>query len=406
MSLTMVGRSIFRGIVCLLAFTLSCAVWGVPTVSDLKVTSRAPWGIAIDYTVSGANEAEANVGPIVTATADGRTYTARHLSGAANGSNGAHRVYWDMLKDGITGKFANGVVRVLYDNALYWVIDLSGGVDADSYPVSFLNAEPQGGWTDEYKTTKLVLRRIEAGTFIMGGGTTPESHRVTISKPFHMGVFEVTQRQWELVMGTRPSVFTNSSCYAMRPVERVSYDMIRGSSVGTNWPASSAVDATSFLGKLRAKTGLDCFDLPTEAQWEYACRAGTTSLYNNGGDTDDDLKTLGRYYRNGGEGSTSSCTTANGTAAVGSYLPNTWGLYDMHGNVDEWCLDWGSSFSSLSYGADPEGSSSGSYRVLRGGSWSDYAGNCPSSYRGSFSPSGARNSFGFRLVRTLNNKTE
>lgn len=404
-----------KGIGLIASCLLSCAVWGVPTVSDLKVTSRAPWGIAIDYTVSGATEAETNAEPIVTAAVDGRTYTARNLFGAMNCVNGAHRICWDMLKDGIAGKVANGAVRVAYDNAPYCVIDLSSGTDAVFYPASYLASAPAGGWTDEYKTTKLVLRRIEAGTFIMGDDQTKSSCRVTLTKPFYIGVFEVTQRQWELVMGTRPSYFTNLSCYASRPVEEVSYDDIRGSSAGTNWPASSAVDATSFLGKLRAKTGLDDFDLPTEAQWEYACRAGTTSEYNNGGSTTNDLNTLGRYKYNGGRYNR-YCTTENGTAAVGSYLPNIWGLYDMHGNVFECCLDWHDTERRKSsstgemvnvsrwriYGTDPIGHSSGSYRVGRGGGWNFYASDCTSSYRFLNDPSNRYNYFGFRLVRTLN----
>ncbi len=379
---------------------LSLSAWGVPTVSDLTVTPVAPF----DYKVSGATAAEASVPVSVTATDGNRTYVARTLSGTTNCTNGRHRGYWNMAKDGVMVTAMDSVVQVEYA-ALYCVVDLSGGTSATSYPVSYLADVPTGGWTDEYKTTKLVLRRVEAGSFIMGYDQTDESHRVTISQPFYVGVFEVTQRQWELVMGTKPSYFSNASCYATRPVERVSYNDIRGSSDGARWPSSSAVDATSFLGKLRAKTGVDGFDLPTEAQWEYACRAGTTSTYNDGGDTEDDLKTLGRYRDNGGSGFSSSCGTANGTAAVGSYVPNAWGLYDMHGNVWEWCLDW--RHGSLSYGTDPEGSSSGSYRVERGGGWNGSASYCTSSGRYSGCPSDAINAFrGFRLVRTLNNKTE
>ena len=379
------------------------AAWGVPTVSDLKVTPVAPWGMVLDYTVSGATAAEASVPVSVTATAVGTNYVARHLSGATNCENGSHRVYWNMAKDGISATVADSVVTVAHFD-LYCVIDLSGGANATNYPISYLPAEPAGGWPDEYKTTKLVLRRVEAGSFIMGDDQTDESHRVTLTKPFYMGVFEVTQRQWELVMGTKPSYFSNASCYATRPVEYVSYNMIRGSSDGTRWPASSAVDATSFLGRLRAKTGLDGFGLPTEAQWEYACRAGRTSTYNNGSDAEDDLKTLGRYKDNGGSGSSSSCGTANGTAAVGSYVPNAWGLYDMHGNVWEWCLDWYG--YGLSYGVDPSGSSSGSSRVQRGGSWSHYTYHCTSAYRNYYSPSNTNDDRGFRLVRNLNTKTE
>ena len=272
----------------------------------------------------------------------------------------------------------------------YMVIDLSGGVDANSFPVSYLDAIPSGGWTDEYKTTKLVLRRIPAGSFKMC-----DTCNVILTKPYYIGLFEVTQRQYELVTGTRPSFFSNVSYYETRPVEAVSYSMIRGSSRGADWPESSAVDADSFMGKLRTMTKLEGFDLPTEAQWEYACRAGTTTKYNNGGNSDDDLKLLARYQGNSGSGVSASSTTANGTAAVGSYQPNGWGLYDMHGNVWEWCRDW---YGSLSNGeTDPLGPASGLNRVERGGCWSSYAVGCVVSNRGNGDPSSRHYGTGFRL---------
>jgi formylglycine-generating enzyme required for sulfatase activity len=166
--------------------------------------------------------------------------------------------------------------------------------------------------------------------------------------------------------------------------------MIRGNSDSYNWPNIKTVDANSFVGLLRSKTGLS-FDLPTEAQWEYACRAGTMSSYNNGGNTEADLKTLGRYSgnRNDGRGGYSEHTT------VGSYAPNAWGLYDMHGNVYEWSLDWN---GSLSNGTDPLGPVSGSYRVLRGGLWDGDASYCPSSRRNSNPPSINNYFNGFRLA--------
>ena len=283
---------------------------------------------------------------------------------------------------------------------LYCIVDLSGGADASSYPVTHPDELPVDGFnTDEYKTTKLVLRRLEPGPI--------PTREATITKPFFVGLFEVTQRQWELVMGTRPSYFSNDSYYATRPVERVSYDMIRGSSLGAQWPTSNVVDANSFLGKLRTRTGLD-FDLPTEAQWEYACRAGTPTDYNNGknGTTssqDAAMDEVGRYWFNGGSAGwqNSSCSTTNGTAAAGSYLPNVWGLYDMHGNVWEWCLDWyGDSLS----GTDPVGPSSGEERVMRGGAYSSWASDCVSSYRDCCPPTSVYfTRFGFRLVRSLSN---
>ena len=161
--------------------------------------------------------------------------------------------------------------------------------------------------------------------------------------------------------------------------------MIRGSSAGAGWPSSSAVDASSFLGKLRARTGLD-FDLPTEAQWEYACRAGTTTTYSYG----DSANRSYMWY---------SSNSSSKSHEVGTKSPNPWGLYDMHGNVWEWCLDWYA--SSLTGGTDPKGSSSGSCRVIRGGGWSYDAYNCTSSSRNYCDPSGKGSIYGFRLVRTL-----
>lgn len=119
--------------------------------------------------------------------------------------------------------------------AQYCVIDLSAGSSAANYPITYLAEEPQGGFNvDEYKTTKLVLKRIKSGSFIMGDDQTDESHKVTLTLPFYMGVFEVTQKQWSLVMGSNPAKsYGVGDSY---PVYNVSYDMIRGSSEGAKWP--------------------------------------------------------------------------------------------------------------------------------------------------------------------------
>ena len=266
--------------------------------------------------------------------------------------------------------------------ATYYVIDLSGGTGADYYPLEILDGEPAGGWTDAHKTTKLVLRRIEPGTFMMCNQV-----QVTLTRPFFIGVFEVTSAQYAQVMGGNGDA---------RPKAGISYNAIRGNSSVYAWPGSANVDPSTFIGKLRAKTGLATLDLPTEAQWEYACHAGTTTDFNDGTDlSNSGLDDLGRYVGNGddgrGEGEDFFETT------VGSYLPNAWGLYDMHGNVQEWCLDYN---GSLTGGNDPVGDATGNNRVLRGGSYaSELPIYCSASYRTSDSPSGIVAEYdGFRVV--------
>ena len=283
----------------------------------------------------------------------------------------------------------------------YLVIDLSGGTNATHYPVSSLDEVPGGSWSDEYKTDKLVLRHIPAGAFIMGGRNTDypgavntNLHMVTITRDFYMGVFEVTQRQWELVMGTRPSFFTNETCYATRPVEKVSYFDIRGSEKGAAWPDETDCDEESFLGVLSAKSGLSGIDLPTDAQWEYACRAGTSTSLQNGKNISSaqdeeacpELMTIARFVGNSNCKPASvpmkqASTDEECSARVGSYAPNSWGLYDMHGNVWEWCLDrtdW------LAMGAvDPVGTRDNSVtnRMIRGGAFHELAWRCGSGFR-------------------------
>ena len=289
----------------------------------------------------------------------------------------------------------------------YLVVDLSDGPSASSYPISYLSAVPAGGWTDEYKTTKMVFRIIPAGTFIMGaplgelGRRDGETqHQVTLTQDFYIGVFEVTQKQWERVMGTWPSYFSNTSYRDARPVEQVTYDMIRGSSAGAGWPANNDVDADSFMGRLRARTGR-AFDLPAESQWEYAGRAGTTTALNSGKNLTDErecpnMAEVGRYWFNGGEGAWRESTTSAGTAKVGSYMPNGWGPYDIHGNVFEWCLDWGAAYHGTV--TDPRGPKAGSSRIIRGGCWSFDAFSCRSAARYGITPSAVRDYIGFRAA--------
>jgi formylglycine-generating enzyme required for sulfatase activity len=193
-----------------------------------------------------------------------------------------------------------------------------------------------------------------------------------------------------------------------------------------DWPSNSVINEDSFMGRLRAKTGLTTLDLPTEAQWEYACRAGTTTALYSGKDLTGasncpNVAEVARYRNNagkpegwnfwstngysyGGQPGFQGHTHANkwmGKAPVGSYPPNRWGLYDMHGNVWEWCLDW---YAETYPGAvtDPKGPATGARRVLRGGSSDDPAHCCRAANRGVGGYPVYRNAdFGFRVVMTM-----
>jgi formylglycine-generating enzyme required for sulfatase activity len=252
-------------------------------------------------------------------------------------------------------------VNQKFEKDSYLVIDLIEGIQAEKYPYHFTNIPPDVN-DDKCRTTELWLRKIPAGKFIMG---SPEGelghkadeiqHEVSITKDFYIGIFEFTQKQWELVMGAKETL--KEDC---KPIEYKSYEKIRGKrhNGGAGWPSyGHAVDSDSFMDIIRKKTGL-LFDLPTEAMWEYACRAGTTTALNSGKDLTNDeecpnLNELGRYFGNSKIVKGNS-VRATGPQKVGSFKPNAWGLYDMHGNVEEWCLDFYGNYS-LENKEDPVG---------------------------------------------------
>lgn len=221
----------------------------------------------------------------------------------------------------------------------------------------------------------MQLKLIPAGSFNMGqidGESDERPHQVTLTKQFYLGVHEVTNAQWNRVMGNEgPSKWKDND----RPVEQVSWH-----------------DAVEFCKRLSAlpkeRESGHVYRLPTEAEWEYACRAGTTTKYSCG----EDRSRLGEHAWHG-------FNSGNQTQAVCKKKPNPWGLYDMHGNVWEWVGDWYGEYGSGTV-TDPQGPSVGgaSVRVFRGGCWGSTTGNCRSANRNWYAPSNHYEDLGLRLA--------
>ena len=351
---------------------------------------------------------------------------------------GNHTITWRPDHSWPDHKIADGGARAVVtawalDNTPdYMVVDLAATNTVRYYPaVDFLPGSELGQTgtvtnNPAYKTSQLLMRKIMARgvEWTMGSAsgetqrnaTRETAHKVTLANNYYIGVFEITQSQWKNIATNSTTTIHFSVEGAMRPMERVCYNEIRNAANTTtantsyDWPNDP--NPLSFLGLLRSKTGLD-FDLPTEAQWEFAARAGHGSGYWNDGaavmnaDTDADLAKLGRYKGDNPGGTSTTATLApseGGTAIVGSYTPSDWGLYDMHGNMWELCLDWYEDNLTAHGGAvniNPAtptqtlSGASGTTRVMRGGSWGNAAGSCRPAYRSYNTPSSRNTNDGF-----------
>ena len=264
--------------------------------------------------------------------------------------------------------------KTLNENAL--AVGRSGCLD-----IPTLNN--RSGWTvvsgEDFTVSGVKFRmvKVHKGTFSMGSTVSSSEkpvHSVTFSKSFSIGETEVTQELWVAVMGENPSYFSGDK----KPVDKVSWE-----------------NCQKFISKLNAKTGRN-FRLPTEAEWEFAARGGNLSkkYEYSGSNTVDDVAW---YYENSSKDLASSDPNY-GTHEVKTKLPNELGIYDMSGNVCEWCQDWYSSGYSSNSQQDPTGPTSGSHRVLRGGYWGYYASYCRVADRDYSSPSSTSYNYGFRLA--------
>jgi len=284
------------------------------------------------------------------------------------------------------GRYHVGVSATGHQAEKLWV-NLSAGEDKNiSIRLERVVAERPAvsGQAGQKFTNNLGMEfvYIPPGSFMMGSPSSEsgrdndeKQHRVTLTRGFYMQTTEVTQGQWVEVMGTKP--WSGEKYVRDDPGNPAAY---------VSWN-----NCRDFIRKLNQMEGGNKYRLPTEAEWEYACRAGSSTRFCFG-DSDSRLGDYAWYDKNAWN------VGEKYAHKVGTKRPNAWGLYDMHGNVYEWCQDWSGDYSSDSV-TDPTGPSSGSYRVNRGGSWSHGAGSCRSADRGGLEPGRRGDDLGFRLSR-------
>ena len=394
------------------ALCIGASAWAEPSIAVNRVQQRYPWNgnVDIDYTVSGVDEPDMFHVEFTLSRSDGsevKMSSFSNIEQLVQAPNGKRRATWESARDGQKFFDANATLHATlvadggnkeFFEYYYLIVDLTGG-DTYSFTRVFQDVPASDFTAEEYKTTKLVLRRVSPGTYYMG--TTPNDknvdstctwcnketrHLVTITKPFLLGVYEVTQKQWQLVMGAVPAGLSKYGDTV--PVANVAYSSIRGATDGCDvtklgtGSGAGAVDPDSFMGRLRARTGLADFDLPTEGQWEYACRA----------ETDVETYTVGGVSKSLGDISWNLDNCNKVLQGVGGRLANDWGFYDMIGNVYELCRDRVAEGKGINgaasddWGAnpvtDPIRAQSGGTCTSRGGSCEAGANRGRSAFRG------------------------
>ena len=418
-----------NALVCAVATGVTMFTSAAPEVSNVTMTQDVSNGrlVIITYNLTedavvtmdvqtnatpNAATGWASIGGEAVCNAQGAVW--RKVTSADADGNGKYTITWrpdlswaDELGKGF--KVADGCAKVvltawaLNNTPNYMVVDISSAAQPNTqkyYPsVDFLPGGILGN--PDYRTTSIVMRKISAKDVEWTMGSVAEAgrnssrektHPVKLSNNYYVGVFEVTQAQWALIQtaNAKPSYCAYTGD---RPVEQVCYNEIRRAAndtveSGGNYPA--APYAGSFLDLLRTKTGVD-FDLPSEAQWEFACRAGNgDGRWGDGSVMDSETAPQVGHYGKG---------ASVGTSRVGAYAPNSWGLYDMHGNVSEWCLDGYADNITTLNGAvntnDPW-----NRRLVRGGCWWESYSSMRSARREGADPTGRNNGYGFRVVCT------
>ena len=330
------------------------------TVENVTVRQQWPWSgkVVIDFSLDDPDDGLHDVKLEQKNGAEEIDVVAGSVSGAVKDLEaGGHRLVWDPSSLGQTSEKAfadfTATVSLADDETKFMILDLSGGSVVGQIPVSFASHPPKAGWAADSAnyTTKLVLRRIDAGTYTVGSPDTEKARvalheplrQVSLSKSYYLAIFPTTNKQYEQIAGARPE---GSGTGDSAPVYKVSLSMLRGENAhlkpadGGTWPKSGE---GSFFANFNARVSLGeglagyQFDVPSGAQWEIACRAGTTTAWYNGLDNDSSLPDfatrLGEIARYSGNRSSSA-------QAVTSRQPNPWGFYDFIGNTREWVRDF------------------------------------------------------------------